>query len=88
MAASAGRSTTSPTSRRYFSHFGVYAAVVVTTKARATGSCQRRRVRARRAPDQSRHGIATITDSRQSGTWAQPEKNRLVNVVLVASRAE
>jgi len=47
---------------------------VLTTRARVTGSCQRCRVRARRVPDQSTQGMATIRDSRQSGTLAQPMK--------------
>ena len=38
--------------------------------------------------DHIRHGIATTSDSRQSGTCAHPENTRPVNVVQVASRAE
>src|SRR3954447_22882265 len=67
---------------------GGYAATVLTTRARMNGSRQRRRVCARRVADHSTHGIATISDRRQSGMCAQPENTRPVKVVDVARRAE
>lgn len=64
------------------------AETVVTTRARTTGSIQRRRERSSRADDHATQGTATSNETVGSDSCERAEKSRPVRVVQRASRAE